>query len=76
MDPKSTVSGGDGNGSRAEPGNVAVRSEHLTDEAVQKMREQAERMGERLTEAIRERPLLAILIALSAGILVGRMVRL
>jgi ElaB/YqjD/DUF883 family membrane-anchored ribosome-binding protein len=87
MDPKTpgvSSSGishgnGNGNGSRTE---TKARSAHAPEapefvsEGFERMRVSTEEMSERVSAFIRERPVTAVVIALCAGVMVGRLLRL
>jgi ElaB/YqjD/DUF883 family membrane-anchored ribosome-binding protein len=67
-----------GAGSRESDGNVGARTRELSAEAQQHLDELRERfaeMNERVMGFVRERPGTAILIALGAGYLIGRVLR-
>ncbi|HEX2569550.1 MAG TPA: hypothetical protein VH877_08325 [Polyangia bacterium] len=77
--PKSTgKTNGNGNGSRAEAsmhGAHAAEAQEFVNEGLERMRASTEEMGERVMTFIRERPMTSVLIALAAGVMVGRLLR-
>lgn len=59
-------------------GNFADRAEDLGEQAMEqldRLREQASEIGERVVGFIKERPGTSLLIAAAAGYLIGRIVR-
>jgi ElaB/YqjD/DUF883 family membrane-anchored ribosome-binding protein len=66
-------------GTTKEPnGNFAQAAEDLGEQAMhqlERLREQANELGERVVEFIKERPGTSLLIAAAAGYLIGRIVR-
>lgn len=65
-------------GGKAPNGNFADRAEDLGEQAMEQMdrlREQASELGERIIGFIKERPGTSLFIAAAAGYLIGRLVR-
>ena len=82
MEPKSpgapSSSMGNGNGSRTEPPTRSSRvpeAQEFVNEGLERMRASTEEMGERVMQFIRERPMTSVVIALCAGVMVGRLLR-
>lgn len=65
-------------GSAKANGNFADRAEEIGEQAMaelDRLREQASEIGERVVGFVKERPGTSLLIAAAAGYLVGRLVR-
>jgi ElaB/YqjD/DUF883 family membrane-anchored ribosome-binding protein len=65
-------------GIKSRNGNVGQQAEDIGEQAIQqldRLREQAGEIGERVVEFIKERPGTSLLIAAAAGYLIGRIVR-
>jgi hypothetical protein len=62
-------------GSGRNNGNVARDLQSTAQEQLDQLRDRVEDIGERVTGFIRERPGTALLIAVGAGYLIGRMLR-
>lgn len=65
-------------GSAKTNGNLSAKAEEMGEEAMQqldRLREQASEIGERVAGFIRERPGTSLLIAAAAGYLIGRIAR-
>ncbi len=65
-------------GMKSSNGNLAQRAEDIGEEAMQqldRLREQAGELGERVVGFVKERPGTSLLIAAAAGYLIGRIVR-
>ena len=80
MEPKSpgVPSHGNGNGSRSEEpvrGARAPEAQEFVNEGLERMRASTEEVSERVSQFIRERPVTSVLIALCAGVVVGRLLR-
>lgn len=82
MEPKSpgaqSSSNANGNGSRTEAPKHGVRmpeAQEFVNEGLERMRASTEEVGERVMHFIRERPVTSVVIALCAGVVVGRLLR-
>ena len=65
-------------GTHAPNGNFAQQAEEIGEKAmaeIDRLRQQASDVGERVVEFIKERPGTSLLIAAAAGYLIGRIVR-
>jgi ElaB/YqjD/DUF883 family membrane-anchored ribosome-binding protein len=56
-------------------GAHAAEAQEFVNEGLERMRASTEEMGERVMTFIRERPMTSVLIALAAGVMVGRLLR-
>ncbi len=65
-------------GGRSKNGDFAGEAEDISEQALEqldRLRDQASEVGERVVEFIKERPGTSLLIAAAAGYLIGRIVR-
>ena len=63
---------------KAPNGNFAQQAEDIGDQAMQqldRLRDQASELGERVVDFVKERPGTSLIIAAAAGYLIGRIVR-